>query len=192
MSLKNQLLECLKIEDKTKRQICIAGIITETLEPLGITPIVVGGAAVGFYTVGQYSTMDIDFVGIINDDMKKKLSDLGFQKHGRYWRIPDTDIQIEFPSDKLVGNTDKVEPIEYNGKVAYFIGIDDLIINRVQEAEHWNDLNSFEWARTLMVSHYDLIDWPYCHKRANELYCKEKFEQIQRDAKKIKRQMDRE
>lgn len=60
MSLKDDLLKCADIKDRVKRQVSIAGIITRALEPLGITPIVVGGSAVEFYTFGQYATMDID------------------------------------------------------------------------------------------------------------------------------------
>ncbi|MHB9095962.1 MAG: hypothetical protein ACYC21_14950 [Eubacteriales bacterium] len=83
-----------------------------------------------------------------------------------------------------------MQPVEYKGKTAYFIGIEDLILNRVQEAEHGKDLNSTEWARPLMVTHYDNIDWSYCHERANEFSCREKFDEIQRLAGKIKKQMD--
>ena len=190
MSLKNDLLECLNIKDRLERQVSIAGIITATLEPLNIRPIVVGGTAVEFYTLGQYATLDIDFVGIINDKMKKALADLGFLKEGRYWRIPQTDIMIEFPSDELAGTIDKVQPVEFGGRKAYFIGIEDLILNRVQEAKHWNYPDSAEWARTLMITHYDNVDWSYCHKRVHEYDCAEKFEEIQRAAKKIKRQID--
>lgn len=189
MSLKDDLLKCVDIKDRVKRQVSIAGIITRALEPLGITPIVVGGSAVEFYTFGQYATMDIDFVGIINDEMKKALADLGFEKEGRYWRIPDTDIMVEFPSDKLVGTMDKVQPVEYEGNEAYYIGIEDLILNRVQEAEHWKDLSSAEWARNLMVTYYDDIDWSYCHKKAHEYECKKKFDEIQRAARKIRKMM---
>jgi zona occludens toxin (predicted ATPase) len=41
-----------------------------------------------------------------------------------------------------------------------------------------------------MVAHYDDIDWSYCHKNAAKLGCGEKFEEIQKEAKRIKRQMD--
>jgi len=41
-----------------------------------------------------------------------------------------------------------------------------------------------------MIAHYDNIDWSYCHKRAHEYECADKFEEIQRSAKKIKKQMD--
>ncbi len=190
MSLKDDLFKCINIEDRLKRQVTIASIITKALEPLGITPVVVGGAAVEFYTMGQYATMDIDFVGIINDEMKRALADLGFAREGRYWRIPETDVLIEFPSDELVGTMEKIQPVEHEGKEAFFIGIEDLILNRVQEAEHWKDLGSAEWARTLMVTHYADIDWSYCHQKADEFGCRKKFDEIQRVAKKIKKQID--
>ena len=61
----------------------IAGIITKALEPLGIIPVVVGGAAVEFYTLGQYATMDIDFVGIIDDEMKEVMAEFG-RYHKQY------------------------------------------------------------------------------------------------------------
>jgi len=185
MSSKQDLLACLKIEDRLKRQVCIASKITQALEPLGITPVVVGGLAVEFYTLGQYSTMDIDFVGATTDEMKQTLAEMGFERAGRYWRIPDTDIMIEFPSEILAGSINKIEPVEYEDQRVYFIGIDDLILNRCQEAKHWKDLNSEEWAKNLMVAYYSDVDWPYCHKTANELGCLDKFEEIQHRARSI-------
>lgn len=192
MSAKNEIKECLKIENRIERQTAIAGIITKALEPIGVTPIIVGGTAVEFYTLGQYATMDIDFVGDTNDEMKRIMEELGFERQGRFWQIPGTDIMVEFPSAKLDGAMDRVQPVEYKGKCAYFIGLEDLILNRVQEAEHWNYSGSEEWAVNLMVSHYEDIDWSYCHKKANEYGCLKKFEKIQRDAKKIKKLMDNE
>jgi hypothetical protein len=161
------------------------------LEPLGIRPVVAGGTAVEFYTLGQYSTMDIDFIGIISDEMKKVMSEMGFKRDGRYWKIPDTDIMVEFPSEILEGNMDKVQPVEYQGRTAYFIGIEDLIINRCAEAKHWTDLSSEEWAANLLAAHYDEIDWSYCHKTANGLGCLDKFEEIQRRVKNIRRKNNR-
>lgn len=191
MNLKEELLKCVDIENKVKKQVAIAGIITEALECLGIIPIVVGGAAVDFYTYGQYATADVDFVSVITEDVKKTMNDLGFVKKDKYWRIPDTDIMVEFPSDRLVGDLDRIEPVEFEGKTIYYIGLEDLILNRVQEAEHWKDLNSADWAQRLMASYYDKIDWSYCHKKSNEYGCMKKFEQIQRKAKKIKDKIDR-
>jgi len=65
-----------------------------------------------------------------------------------------------------------------------------LILNRVQEAKHWKDMGSKEWGRTLMVAHYDEIDWSYCHENASKFGCRDRLEEIQKEAKRIKRQMD--
>jgi len=188
--LREQLMNCVEIENRVRRQAGIAAVITKALEPLEIKPIVVGGSAVEFYTQGQYSTVDVDFVAVITEEVKKTMNDLGFIKKDKYWRIPDTDIMVEFPSDLLVGDLDRIEPVEYNGQIIYYIGIEDLILNRVSEAEHLNDFSSHEWARSLMAAYYDMIDWSYCHRVAIQLQCAKKFEKIQREAKKVLKEIE--
>ncbi len=36
-----------------------------------------------------------------------------------------------------------------------------------------------------MAAYYDMIDWSYCHRVATQLQCAKKFEKIQREAKKV-------
>ncbi len=69
--LREQLMNCVEIENRVKRQAGIAAVITKALESLGIKPIVVGGSAVEFYTQGQYATADVDFVSVITEEVPR-------------------------------------------------------------------------------------------------------------------------
>jgi hypothetical protein len=49
-----------QIENDFKRRLYFAGVLTKYLSKKKIRPVVVGGHAVEFYTLGSYTTGDID------------------------------------------------------------------------------------------------------------------------------------
>ena len=57
------ILNALKKEnDPLRKALRVIAVLTEDLEPEGIRPILVGGVALEFYTLGGYATKDIDLV----------------------------------------------------------------------------------------------------------------------------------
>lgn len=57
------ILNALKKEnDPLRKALGVIAVLTEALEPEGIRPILVGGVALEFYTLGGYATKDIDLV----------------------------------------------------------------------------------------------------------------------------------
>src|SRR5690625_2382769 len=136
------------------------GLLTEYFESFGIKPIIVGGLSVEIYTRGNYTTHDIDLVSDGREQFDDLLIDtLGFKKAGRSWYSEKLEISLEIPSNHLEGNMDKVIELKLpNDKKVFVIGIEDIIIHRLEWAvvEHnknpeWSD--DYEWARRMYEIH---------------------------------------
>lgn len=151
-------------------------IVTEAMKSIDIKPVIVGGQAVEFYTSGGYSTMDIDFIcGAYLDEINSVLNPLGFKKEGKYWFIENSPIVIEVPSGSLAGSWDKVTEVEIEDVSAYIIGIEDIIVDRLNRYKFWKEYDDKEWIIGMMLINYDDIDWDYLHKRAREEFTEEEL-----------------
>lgn len=60
--LKNTLATLTREKDSLKKSLGVLAVLTEALKPMGIKPILVGGRALEFYTLGGYATKDMDLV----------------------------------------------------------------------------------------------------------------------------------
>jgi hypothetical protein len=151
------------------KEFYVMGLITPLLDDLGADPaIIVGGHAVELYTSGSYKTADIDLV-MIRDDLARSLFDiLGFVREGRFHYVTEMDIPIEIPSSDLAGSMDRIVKLNTPDGYCYVIGVEDLIVDRLNAAEFWTDTRSLEWARYLMSSQFESLDMDYMKKRALE------------------------
>lgn len=178
--LKNQVRQAAKrsgkvdlnllrdMPDTFEKRLLFVGLITKELAKDNIRPIVVGGNAVEFYTMGNYTTADID---VVVEDYKKLgevLLAWGFVKEGRHWLSKEYDILIESPADELSGSMEKVVEIEIRGLRVYLEGIEDIIIDRLNALVHWKSKDDGEWAQRMMALNKDKIDWKYLRNRAKE------------------------
>ena len=152
--------------DTFEKRLLFVGLLTKELTKYNIRPIVVGGNAVEFYTLGGYATGDID---VVIDDYKtlgKVLVEWGFRKQGRHWTSEEYDIIIESPADELSGSVDKIFEVEIQGLKVYLEGIEDIVIDRLNALVHWKSKDDGEWARRMVELNRDKIDWKYLEKRA--------------------------
>lgn len=156
-----------EIDDPLERRIWVLAIITESLAPTGIKPVLVGGAAVEFYTAGGYTTFDMDIVSN-TQVLDRALIALGFSKDGRHWIHEDMSIAIEAPSESLGQESDRVFEIQIDDMKAYVLGIEDLIIDRLNAFVHWKSKEDGRWATHLIRENCDQIDWDYLKYRAVE------------------------
>ena len=100
------------------------------------TPTLVGGGAVELYTGGAYRTGDFDFVGIVTDDVSKKLKQTGFEREGRHWIHRRYRLLIETPDRSLdSGNT--VATIRLGTTSVVVIGLEELIVDRLAAWQFW-------------------------------------------------------
>lgn len=83
------------VEDRLERRLRFAAWLTAALAPYGVRPVVVGGHALEFYTLGDYATGDIDMVCPDLAPVKRVLQEAGFRQEGRHWYREDLDIAVE-------------------------------------------------------------------------------------------------
>ncbi|MDI6799488.1 MAG: helix-turn-helix domain-containing protein [Actinomycetota bacterium] len=162
-----QGLERVKWEkDPLTKRLFFMALLTKALEPSGIKPIIIGGNAVEFYTAGGYATADIDIIAP-TEPIDIILKDWGFSKEGRHWISEEFDIVIEAPASYLEPEQLKrIYEVEIEDLRVYILGVEDLIIDRLNACVHWKSKGDGEWAKELMMLHLSEIDWDYIEERA--------------------------
>lgn len=164
-----EYLEKLKsIESPFKRRIFFVALLSKKLEEKGIYPIIVGGNALEFYTFGSYSTEDIDLVSAGTKEIGEVLRGWNFELIGRHWYNPELEIAIEIPDEYLAGDYSRLTYVEIENFIARIIGIEDLIIDRLNACVYWKSQQDCEWVKELIALHLDEIDWEYLTFKARE------------------------
>ncbi|MCD9026297.1 hypothetical protein [Cohnella silvisoli] len=146
---------------KFERLLQTAAIITDLLMQHGIKPIIVGGLSVEIYTLSGYSTEDIDFVLSGYDKTGEILEQLGFQKLGKNWLHPTVGVSVEVPSNLLAGDYNKVTELQVDDKRVYVIGLEDIVLDRLRKAVHWNSGRDREWGYRLLLMYLEKLELSY-------------------------------
>lgn len=182
------LAKVKKAKDPLTKRLLFMGLLTRELKKKEVTPIVVGGNAVEFYTTGGYATGDIDIVAP-SAPVDEVLTKWGFKKEGRHWFSEELEIAIEAPSSSLGEGEDykKILEIEIDGLTVYMIGIEDLIVDRLNAYVHWKSTDDKFWAKELIVIHYAEIDWKYLRKRAVDEKSKKGLDEVKKELDKIEK-----
>jgi len=163
------LQKALAIEDRLKRALYVVGVIARDLDPLA-QPIVVGGTAVEFYTLGAYTTHDVDLVCPSRPKAVEALERLGFERSEslRHWYHGELEMVIEIPDEHLAGDTQRLAEVVIDGLTVHVIGVEDLILDRLRACVHWRSESDCEWARRMIAIHRREMDWDYLLKAAKE------------------------
>jgi hypothetical protein len=152
-----------------RRRLLALGLLADRLSEDGIEPILVGGAAVELYTAGGYATGDVDLALPLAPEVDAAFADLGFRKEGRFWVREDLDLLFEAPAPAgLPGETAPRTVVEIEGLRIVVIGIEDLLLDRLRAAVHWQSEEDGRWARRLALLYADRIDWAYVAGKAEE------------------------
>lgn len=147
----------------------VCGMVTAALESENIKPIVVGGFAVEFYTLGSYTTHDIDLVILEHQKADQIFEQLGFVKEGRHWYHSEADVAIESPASILKdADLSKVTEIDVEGYKIYLIGVEDLILDRLRAGVYWKSTEDVESAKDLLINCREQIDWEYLKNQAHK------------------------
>jgi hypothetical protein len=170
-----ELRKILSIEDPVKRRATFLAILSrEVVRRGGKAPIVVGGEAVELYTQGSYTTGDMDIKSPL-EITKAILKEWKFTKKGRTWFNKELDLYVDWLGASLDEGKeaeDRVTTIEVAGGFQIsVIGIEDLVIDRLNAAKWWEDFDSMMWAKVLLSIKRKLrrkIDLKYLKKRAQE------------------------
>lgn len=168
--LRSALAKALDIPEPFKRRLYVLGVITLALaeDSPKAAPILVGGGAVEFYSLGGYATHDMDVVVANRERLDEVLMQLGFVRGRgkRHWYNESIDIAVEAHDTVLAGSMDRVCVIDVEGLQVYVIGIEDLILDRLRAHVFWKSTADGEWAARLMTLHEPSVDWDYLSSEA--------------------------
>ncbi len=153
--------------DRLVRQIRVEAAISEELGPSGLWPVVVGGAAVEFYTRGAYTTVDVDMIVEGLGAIDPVLRALGFSRlAGAAYGHAALDVVVDLPPEPLVGDAGRVVGVDVGGRTARIIGLEDIMADRLRTAVYWSDSASREWAVQMMAAQWEHVDWAYLDELA--------------------------
>lgn len=168
---KEEILEIIKrTESPLKRQLLTVALVSHLLQKKGKeVPIVIGGLALSYYTREVYFTADIDLAYADREALDEVLKELDFEKRGRYWVNEDLKIAIEVPVGVLAEEDSPLEIVELGPELqCKIIGIEDLIIDRLNACKHWKSEIDCEMAELLAMKYGKELDWDYLEKRAKK------------------------
>ncbi len=127
------LAQALALENETERKLAVVSLIDQQVQQINWRAIVIGGLAVEFWTHGAYSTTDIDLYlphGPAVDDL---LAELGFQKQGRHWVIPEHDLFVEAPASFPADHEEVHEVTLRSGYRVLLLSSEDVLIDRLHQ-----------------------------------------------------------
>lgn len=164
-----KILDQIKnMESPLKKQLLMVGLITKLLEEKGKNPpVVIGGCALSYYSREVYFTSDIDLAYADREALDEILRGIGFQKRGRYWVHEELKMAIEAPASNLPEEEAPVEIVELGeGLRCIILGIEDLLIDRLNACKHWKSEIDCEMVELLIYRYDQDLDWSYLEKKA--------------------------
>jgi hypothetical protein len=183
---------CMNIEDIFQRRLTLVALITKIVRDIGFEPpIIVGGTAVSIYSSNIYATVDVDFISNSEEACKDVLLQLGYVKTGKDYYHKDLESLMEFPTRDYCEDSNRfVEYTDPNSEFPVFIiGIEDLILDRVESFSATGDLSSKEWSTRLMLTYYNQLDWSYLHSTSYKRGFFDKFEKLQQHVKYLRQKI---
>jgi hypothetical protein len=130
---RRDLEAALALENATERKLGIAAAVANAVADLGLTPVVVGGVAVELWTYGEYATGDIDLVMPYLPEIDERMASLGFEREGRHWTLPGSDVFVEAPGSALEHGEEAVEVDVAPGLRVLVLSPEDSLVARLHE-----------------------------------------------------------
>ena len=166
---KKKALEIIKqTTSPLKKQLLMVSLITALLKKKGKNlPILIGGCALSYYSREVYFTADIDLAYSDRESLNEVLLSLGFQREGRYWFNEELGIAVEAPADILIDEEAPLEIVEFEeGLNCRILGVEDLIIDRMNACKHWKSESDCEMVELLIARYWQDLDWDYLENKA--------------------------
>lgn len=124
-----------------------AAAVVHQLEKHGISAVLVGGACVSIYTDEKHASRDLDFISPYSHEaIAKALAEIGFDRNGRYFIHPESELYVEFPSGPTaIGNEVPVKPegeFKVKNTTVKMYSPTQCVMDRLAAWFHWNDRRS--------------------------------------------------
>lgn len=124
--------------------------------PDGDGVVLLGGALVEILSSGAYTTGDLDLVGD-GGRVRELLEEAGFESEGRHHVHPDLGLTVEIVGSHLEQDQTRTV-IEYKGYKVPTVTIEDVIVDRLNAAKHWDSQTDWEQAIIVYKAHGDRLD----------------------------------
>ncbi len=148
--------------------IVLAAFLSRLFGQKDVALTVVGGAAVQFYTQGDYVTYDLDSIlqGDTKEIIESIMTRLGFNRttNYRHFEHASFGFTVEFPpSPVCVGSRviNQVNNINTEEGLVRVIKLEDIIVDRIIAAVEWRDEPSLGQAKLLWIKNKKQIDLDY-------------------------------
>lgn len=175
-ALRDEFAALAAIEDPVRRRARFVALLSREFRNRGLpAPSVVGGLAVEIYTLGGYTTGDIDLKAD-PDALRSILRDLGFVERSGTFAHEAMDLYVQWLGGGLAGPAESpAKALIVNigeGLSIRLVGFEDLIVDRLCAAKWWKDADSRLWARVLyraalLTEDFD-FDLAYVRERARD------------------------
>lgn len=158
----------------------VAAYVSSHLDRHGISVTLTGGACVSIHTDGRFISYDLDFIEQMaagRRKLKRVLAEINFTEHNRYFRHPETEFFLEFPSGPLaVGNEPPSDVIRLDFETGQLriLSPTDCIKDRLAAYFYWNDRQCLY--QSLQVAKHNNIDTSELKRWAENEGQAEKFE----------------
>ncbi len=181
------MLEKLQVvEDPTKRRMYFSALLGRTADVPPDDLIVVGGSAIEFYTVGEYTSGDIDIVSSESDRLKEVLRSWDFQREGRVWIHEALGIVVDFASAPYTWDESRTQLLETPYGPIRVAALEDLLVKRLVSTKHWERTGDFQHALLLGELYGDRMDWDYVEKMARRQQVLDMLEALQSTLERAK------
>jgi len=157
-----------KTESPLKKQLLMVALLTRLLKRMNRqVPVIIGDCALSNYSREVYFTSDIDLAYADREALDTALKSIGFEKEGRYRVHKGLKMVIEASASSLPGQDSPIEVIELGeGLQCSIIGIEDLVIDRLNAFKHWKSEIDGEMVELLIRRYRNDLDWSYLEKKA--------------------------
>lgn len=176
-----QVVEKLNLAaNPTERRMYFAALLSKAADISTDDIIVVGGSAIEFYTVGEYTSGDIDIVSIRSEHLKGVLGEWNFHTEGRIWLNERLGIVVDFVPYPYTGDETKTQILSTPYGSIRVAALEDLLVKRLASAKHWERKGDFDQARLLAVLFRDRMDWGYVEDIAKEYNVRDMLDALKR------------
>jgi predicted nucleotidyltransferase len=174
--LRAALAEAAKEGDPARRKIAVAAVIAEALRTIGREAVLVGGAAVEFYTQGGITTDDLDLIAEGGPDLRKVMTGLGFRKLGKDFVHEALGIYVEFPG-RALGPSERSAVLRVGGRRLRILSREDLLVDRLCAFKFWR--SAIDGLSAMLLLELGEIDERRLRSRADEEDVEDALEAVQ-------------
>ena len=154
--------------DPTQYRLYFAALLAQSATIPPDDFVVVGGSAIEVYTVGEYTSGDIDIVSSQHERLRSILESWGFRRGGRVWTHEELGLVVDLVPHPYTGSFERTTIVTTPHGPIRLAAIEDLIVKRLASAKHWKEKDDFEHAKLLAVAFRDRIDWDYVEDFATQ------------------------